>query len=110
MRAVFIREWPRANDIVWRLYQCDPGGRRPEWVIVSASDVAPAMIRRAGDLQAYTWRKRGLRGPKPETRIYPSDADGNPPPNFSEWLWEERNTLDHEATLRAAGYEPEGYP
>lgn len=100
MRAVFRKAYPESDpDIGWRLYQCDPGGRLPEWVIVSASDVAPALERMLG---AYP----GVLPRQPETRIYPSDADGNPPESFSWWLWEEKGTLDHEATLRAAGYEP----
>lgn len=103
-RAVFIKEWPPKGDleaIFWRLYRCEPGGPLPEFVIVSASDVARVLNKAAG-----WWRHPRL---VPETRIYAASPEGEVA-SFSIWLWEERDTLDHEHVLRKAGYEPEGYP
>lgn len=101
MKAVYVREWPATKAIHWRLYRCEPGGRLPEYVIVSASAVGVAICAELG---------QPLRpGLEPETRIFASDAVGRVA-SFSVWLWEERGTLDHEYVLREAGYEPEGYP
>ena len=87
-RAVEIDGIETTNN--WRLFRLEAGGPlSPEGavdVIVSVFEGVPPRV-------------------PPETRIYERGTDGRIK-NCSDWLFEEVGHTDHEACLRAAGYEP----
>jgi hypothetical protein len=90
MTATLVTDWPNGGpdgSICHKLYRCERGGGFPEFVIVSSS--------------AHVAGR--------EVRIFASDRDGKIS-NFSEWLWHEDDTLDHELAMRAAGYETRATP
>lgn len=74
-----------------KLFRVARSGKRARHVIVSASRVAVSA---------------GARGATFETRIYASNINGEVR-SYSDWE-HESHRLDHEATLRDAGYEVAG--
>jgi hypothetical protein len=90
--AHFVSSLPcRREDQRQHLYRLDPGGRLPEYVVVSATTPIPGAA--SGDPGG------------PETYIFQSDEEGKIL-NWNELPGSAQGDLDIHAALRRAGYEP----
>ena len=87
-KAIAIDGVATTND--WKFYRLEKGG--------------PLSVERAVDVIVSVFDGIPPRSPS-EVRIFERGPDGRLK-DASNWLFEEVGHTDHEACLRAAGYEP----